>query len=95
MQKFKSKVWFFLHLHRRNPLIARLARLCKNIHRATEHPTHDSLVNGEQVAVMRLAGAGAPVIFDVGANIGDWTAMTLALFPGATLPRGNRQKSKR
>jgi FkbM family methyltransferase len=85
IKKCKDKAWFFLHLHRRNRIIARFGRLCKNIHRATEHPTHDTLVNGEKAAVMRLAGGVEPVIFDVGANIGDWSAMTLALFPKATL----------
>jgi len=43
------------------------------------------MINGERDAVMRLAGAGNPVIFDVGSNVGDWSALTLALFPTATI----------
>jgi len=85
LKEIKKKAWFFLHRHRRHPAVARVAGFCKNIHRATEHPTFDLLINGEQAALRRLAGSEQPVIFDVGANRGDWAAMALALFPKATL----------
>ena len=81
----KRKVWFFLHLHRRNPVIARLARLCKNIHRATEHPTHEQEVNGEMQGLAHIVSETEPILFDVGANIGAWTAMALTLYPRAII----------
>ncbi|MEN9572635.1 MAG: hypothetical protein RL514_490 [Verrucomicrobiota bacterium] len=79
----KETLWFFIHHHRRNRAVARFARLCKNIHRASEHPTYDIARNGERAALARVVTGPAPVLFDVGANVGDWTVMARELFPAA------------
>jgi FkbM family methyltransferase len=82
----KSRLWFALHNNRRNPIVARFARLCKNIHRATEHPTYDINVNGEKFVLARaLAANKFPVIFDVGANVGNWAITLKSLIPNATI----------
>jgi FkbM family methyltransferase len=82
----KSRCWFALHNNRRHPIIARLARLCKNIHRATEHPTYDINLNGEAFVLARtLQAIKFPVVFDVGANIGNYAIMLNSLAPNATI----------
>lgn len=45
---------------------------------------HDPWSNGESALVSALPQE-APVILDVGANLGDWTAMALSCQPGATV----------
>jgi FkbM family methyltransferase len=83
--KIKETVWFWIHRRRRNRLVARFCRLCGNIHRAWEHPTYDVLINGERDLLLRAATRPGSVIFDVGANVGDWTRMAKAILPDATL----------
>jgi len=84
-RKLKLKTWFFLQRNRRNPIVARVAKLCKNIHRATEHPSDDCSVNGERDIIARFAGSDSAIHFDVGANRGDWTALALELNPKSRL----------
>ena len=81
----KSRIWFAIHTHRRNRLVARLARLCKNVHRASEHPGYDVQSNGERAVLAHSVATGKPMLFDVGANIGDWTDMALGVYPQATI----------
>ena len=85
IKAIKSRVWFFIHDHRRNRLVARVARLCKNIHRASEHPGYDVETNGEKAVLSRAVSGEAPILFDVGANLGDWTATAKNVFPKATV----------
>lgn len=81
----KTRLWFAIHTHRRNRFVARLARLAKNIHRASEHPGFDVHTNGEKAVLARSVGSATPVLFDVGANLGDWTAMARGVFPHAVV----------
>lgn len=83
--KLKDTVWFWIHRHRRNRIVARLCRLFGNIHRAWEHPTYDVLINGERDLLQRAKLPPDPVVFDVGANVGDWTQMAKSILPGATI----------
>ncbi len=85
IKSLKSRVWFFIHNHRRNQVVARFARLCKNIHRASEHPGYDVETNGEKAVLARAVSSKSPVLFDVGANLGDWSAMAKGVFPAATV----------
>lgn len=82
---FKESIWFFIHHHRRNRVVARLARLCKNLHRASEHPGYDVERNGESALLSQVVESSVPVLFDVGANVGDWTAMARRRWPGAVV----------
>lgn len=82
---WKLRIGLVIHRHRRNPLVRRFARLCKNIYRASEHPTYDIQVNGERDFLLRTVAKKNPVLFDVGCNVGEWTDMALALFPAATV----------
>jgi FkbM family methyltransferase len=85
IKSLKSRVWFFIHNHRRNRVVARFARLCKNLHRASEHPGYDVETNGEQAVLARTVHTNSPVLFDVGANLGDWSAMAKRVCPTATI----------
>ena len=81
----KSSIWSWIHRHRRNRLVARVARLCKNIHRASDHPGYEVTGNGERDVLARSVRGAAPVLFDVGANVGDWTEMARGVFPAAAI----------
>src|SRR5437867_4167270 len=81
----KSLIWFSIHNNRRNNLIARFARLCKNIHRASEHPGYDVKRSGERAVLARSVSGNAPTLFDVGANVGDWTDMAQKIFTKARI----------
>ena len=83
--RIKEAIWFFIHHHRRNRAVARFARLCKNIHRASEHPTYDITRNGESAVFARVVEGSTPLLFDVGANVGDWSVMARERFPQATI----------
>jgi FkbM family methyltransferase len=85
ISKLKESVWFAIHRNRRNPVLARICRLCGNIHRAWEHPTYDVLVNGERDLLLHADLTQNAVLFDVGANVGDWTRMAKAILPQATV----------
>jgi FkbM family methyltransferase len=66
----------------RNETIFRFCR--KIVNRYTGDNNCDMRVNGERRLLRQALGAGA-VVFDVGANIGDWTAEALALRPDASV----------
>lgn len=83
MKRLKKKAWFWIHLNRRKPLVAKLARFCKNIHRASEHGTYNVQVNGEMGILATVAPNADAVLFDVGANVGEWTEMALLVSPQA------------
>jgi FkbM family methyltransferase len=85
MGPIKSAVWFWIHRHRRNRVVARFARLCKNIHRASEHPGYDVNTDGERDLLRHAVSSPAPVLFDVGANVGDWSTMAREVIPSASI----------
>lgn len=45
----------------------------------------NSATNGEAAILKRLADSVPPVVFDVGANVGDWTRLATALLTSATV----------
>jgi FkbM family methyltransferase len=85
MGPIKSAIWMWIHRHRRNRAVGRFVRLCKNIHRASENPGYEVESNGERDVLQRAVVREAPVLFDVGANVGDWSAMALSVFPKAQI----------
>ena len=79
-------IWYLIQDNRRNPVIARIALLFRNIHRAYEHPGHILELNGEGAFLDFLKKHRPPsVVFDVGANVGDWSAVAREFFPNAQL----------
>jgi len=83
---FRSRVWFAIHNSRRNKFISRFARLCKNLHRASEHAGYDVNLNGERAVLAHsCAELKAPLLWDVGANVGDWSYMASKVLPQARI----------
>ena len=66
--------------HRRNPFVRRLARAAYDLHRGYENLDYDWSCNGEAMILERLGRLGGKVVFDAGANTGDWSALCLQYF---------------
>lgn len=64
----------FLSNHRRNPLIKQFDRYLVGLHEAFENRNYNFEENGEKF-VLQTIRKNIPIhtVFDVGANIGDWT----------------------
>ncbi len=69
------RVGSFIAAHRRNPLLGRLARACWSYLAAYSNFDYDPRTNGELRVLQALAALEPRCVFDVGANIGDWTAL--------------------
>lgn len=68
--------------HRRRPRVARLRRAIASLHRAAENRNYDMATNGEAWLLRCLSAHHAMrVIFDVGANTGDWSRLALQASP--------------
>jgi FkbM family methyltransferase len=78
----------FISRHRRHPLIAGMAKRCQRFLNRWHNLSYDCELNGEHFVLERLAASGllrsAPV-FDVGANIGQWTEVVKTLEPAAQI----------
>lgn len=62
-----------------------LYRLCKRYVRRIDGYSYNPDRNGEHWLVDRLSGDDVTVVFDVGANLGRWTAAALEAFPEASV----------
>lgn len=70
---------------RYNPRVQALAGFFESALHGWKNRQYDVAVNGEAALLRRLAPFAPKVLFDVGANIGDWTLPALANIPGATI----------
>jgi FkbM family methyltransferase len=61
------------------------ARLAEQYLAAMANHNYDLVVNGEQHVLEILGRGPVECVFDVGANAGDWSLVSRALFPGATI----------
>lgn len=66
---------------RRGPFATRIYKFASRYVAAYEGHSHDIAVNGERELLRRLAGAAPRMVFDVGANVGDWSRAVLAELP--------------
>ena len=62
-----------------------LAQYCSTWLSWYENLNYDIVTNGERYVLERLRAAAPEVLFDVGANIGDWTVAASELHPSATV----------
>ena len=69
--------------HRRSPVIHRLANFASTYLDGYYNLDYDHETNGEQDVLAALCRFHFPCIFDVGANIGDWTLLARRYFPQA------------
>lgn len=71
--------------NRKNALVHRLAHYNSTLRQWHENSDGDFSSNGEHFVLRSLGGCGFKTIFDVGANVGDWTLMARRIFPEATI----------
>lgn len=78
------KQWLARNRHR--SAVQRLGRYAWQIVLGYENSSHDFAHNGERFLVENVAThTSASVLFDVGANVGDWSDMALQLCPRAQI----------
>ena len=80
----RQRLKAFIARNRSNRLVARVAQLCRSVDQAYENVNYDPLSNGE-TRVMRIIGrlSRPKILFDVGANIGDWADTAATACPDA------------
>lgn len=72
--------------HRRGRIAPWVDAALLQLHRGYENLNYDFAANGERWVLERLAQVGGiSVVFDVGANVGDWTRLACEFFPDATI----------
>jgi len=82
----KQRLLHLLPRHRDSRLLRRLDRMCVRFHEAFENLDYDFRSNGENFVLETLARQpGVETILDVGANVGEWSAMAARSIPGATI----------
>ena len=82
---FKKKIHLFISYRRSWSLFRKLFTLAKKYIRIYENRNNDHNTNGELRIIRILAKHNPKVIFDVGANDGDWSILAENSFPNATI----------
>ena len=86
---FARRLWVhyrpLIARHRRHPLFKSIARLSHLWLKAYENCNGTFTNNGEEMVLRSLAGASVETIFDVGANVGDWSLLAHRLLPHARI----------
>ncbi|MEZ5500092.1 MAG: FkbM family methyltransferase [Steroidobacteraceae bacterium] len=72
-----------MSIERRNPVSRMMARLCRQYLRHQNGYSYDFVRGGEQNVLRRLAQLPVRTIFDVGANVGDWSKIAARYLPQA------------
>ena len=81
-----QKLYKFLCHHRRNPWVQRLDRRLLSAHEAIENRNYAFAENGEsRVLSVVMRAQAVETIFDVGANVGEWSELAAAAAPRAKL----------
>src|SRR5690349_1185419 len=79
----KMRVRRYIARHRRSPVLHRLANYASTYLDGYYNLDYDHATNGEQDMLITLRRFRFSCIFDVGANVGDWTLLAHRYFPGA------------
>jgi FkbM family methyltransferase len=83
--KLKNRVYSFVAHNRRSAGVRLLADACDKMLKSYENCNYDVYTNGEYNVLKRLESANLKVIFDVGANVGDWALMVNEIHPNAAI----------
>jgi FkbM family methyltransferase len=83
--KVKKRLFHFISNHRQNWLIKKIDRLAVSYHRAYENANHHIDSNGERRVIENLSAYDFKVIFDVGANVGEWSKEAVNFFSMANI----------
>ena len=68
---------------RRNPVVRKVAHACRTFLLWFDNVDYDIDTNGEAFALRALKHFDLKVLFDVGANVGEWTLAAKSVFPAA------------
>jgi FkbM family methyltransferase len=71
--------------YRKSRLLRALAAGCRGFIQCCENYNYNPTTNGEYYLVRRLASQSIDCVFDVGANVGDWTMAVHETCPAATV----------
>jgi len=85
MSVLLRRIGAFIARHRRNRLLRRLAGVCRRYLAWHENVDYELSSNGEDFVLETLGRFGPRVIFDVGANVGDWSLAAWRRCPTAQL----------
>lgn len=80
-----SRLGQFVVRHRRNRLLRGVAGMCRRYLNFYGNLSYDLNSNGEAFVLRTVAGFRPKVLFDVGANVGDWTMAAKSTCPDATI----------
>lgn len=75
----------FIARHRRNRVVRKIARWCRQYLAWYGNLTYDVASNGENFVVQTMGRFRPRVIFDAGANVGDWSALAHEACPEAEI----------
>jgi len=81
MFNLRKTVFLYIGRHRRRFLIQRSIELIKKLINSYENKNNDHRTNGEFFVLRKLSQLKFNVIFDVGANIGNWSITAASIFP--------------
>lgn len=82
----KKQAHVLIARNRGRPVFRVLYRAARSYIRGYENINYDLHTNGEEEVLRRLAGfVDRPVVFDVGANVGEWTRTAKRWMPGAQI----------
>lgn len=89
MGRLKSEVYQrvqrYVSRHRRGAMMGRLAAYSDLFQAWHRNIDGDPRYNGEEYVLRTLQSFGLRTIFDVGANIGEWSRMARSFFPAAAI----------
>jgi len=84
-RRLKRLIRDYVTSHRRSFPVGVAERCCRSFLDWTGNKNYDARENGEWSVLRRLQGLTLTVLFDVGANVGDWTLAAAAIFPRAEI----------
>lgn len=85
LKRLKSRISYFIARNRYFPLFSAIARLSKSYIRVYENHNYKIESNGEQRVIQALGELPIKIVFDVGANIGEWSIAFDEVHPSAEI----------
>jgi FkbM family methyltransferase len=85
MKLFKKNIFLFLVRQRRNYFGKFLLKFSKSLSEALNNKINDGNINGEYWYLKNLNHSKIKVVFDVGANVGNWSKKILEYNPGVDI----------
>jgi FkbM family methyltransferase len=80
-----SRIGNLVARHRRNPFARKMAAVCRRYLAWYANLSYDLKTNGETFVLQTLASFEPRVMFDVGANFGDWSVAAARACPNADI----------